>query len=319
MVQVPANPISHSTALGRRIRTDDLATLGTSTQSLFEAAVADRRWDLADNLAVYYHDEILRIRDALVVWLDDILDVGVAGFGAGRHEAAASWLLRGLRTFDPASGDLTTARGALERRDAALALRACEQLRLRWVALHDTYVAWIQDLLTGIAERDGEDAILEVLKRTYERLWKIRYARWDDLAPIERLQLSVEGMRGHLSGARRRGDVGIIEEHDRFVMVLDPCGSCGVLRQGDPESGRPPCDPEGNRTPHQWTWGRTGVGWYAVHSPIVMEYLPLLRGEPPLRPHLDCDLPDRPCRWFVYKDRAQTRPQHAERLVTPVP
>lgn len=70
------------------------------------------------------------------------------------------------------------------------------------------------------------------------------------MAPLERLQLSVEGMRGHQSGRRRRGDVGVLEEHDRYVMVLDPCGSCGILRQGDPEGGRRPSDPAGNRVAH---------------------------------------------------------------------
>ena len=44
----------------------------------------------------------------------------------------------------------------------------------------------------------------------YEHIWKPRYATWGDMSPEERLQLSVEGMRGgHLSGPRHRGDVGL--------------------------------------------------------------------------------------------------------------
>ena len=44
------------------------------------------------------------------------------------------------------------------------------------------------------------------------------------------------------------------------------------------------------------------MSWYSIHSPIALEYLQMVDGRPPLRPLEDCDLPDRPCRWFIYKD-----------------
>lgn len=37
-------------------------------------------------------------------------------------------------------------------------------------------------------------------------------------------------------------------------------------------------------------------------------------GQPPLRPMEDCDLPDRPCRWFIDKDATKPRRVHHERL-----
>ena len=116
-------------------------------------------------------------------------------------------------------------------------------------------------------------------------------------------------MRGHLSGPSHRGDVGVLDEGDRYTMVLDPCGSCGVLRRGDPDSGRQPCRPAGTTTPHDWTWNRVGIGWYAVHSAIVMEWLQMKDGGPPLRPLEGCDT-DGPCRWFIYKDPAAARDEH---------
>ncbi|MCB0229316.1 MAG: hypothetical protein KDH90_09335, partial [Anaerolineae bacterium] len=59
--------------------------------------------------------------------------------------------------------------------------------------------------------------------------------------PHEKLALTVEGMRGgHFSGERRRGDVTVRDDGDRLVMVMELCGSGGVLRRGDPETGRPP-------------------------------------------------------------------------------
>jgi hypothetical protein len=141
------------------------------------------------------------------------------------------------------------------------------------------------------------------------------------MSPELRLQLSVEGMRGgHLSGPRHRGDVGVSDEGDRYVMSLDPCGSCGVLRRGDPDSGRPPHPSATNQEPHPWTQGRTGMSWYSVHSMIALEYIQMSEGKPPLRPLEDCDLPDRPCRWFIYKDVSKPRAVHYERQgFTPPP
>lgn len=308
------SPLTYSPRLGRAIRTDGIATLGTSTQTLVEEAVTGAAWEVAADLATYYSQELRRIGQALFTWMDDIVAFGLEQAAVGDPARAATWLLAGLRDFDPSSGDLERTLDRVAARDAEGAVAAIELLRVRWGSLHDTLVHWIQELLAGLARDAGEDAVFAVVERTYERLWQRRYADWDDMTPMERLQLSVEGMRGHMSGAGRRGDVGIVEEPDRYVMILDPCGSCGILRRGDPDSGRMPANPEGNRVAHPWTWGRTGVGWYAVHSPIVMEYLHLRRGEPPLRPLEDCDLAGLPCRWFIYRERGATRPEHAARM-----
>jgi len=303
---LPGSLVRHSDALGRPIRQDDLETLGTSTQTLAERALEAGEWRLAEVLIEYFWQEMHRIGEALFTWLEDIL-----GDDGPR-------VLRGLRAFDPSSGDRARALRACREREAAAAARDCELMRVRYAALHDALVAWIQELLTDVAATQGEEAVLAEVERAYERLWRPRYAAWWRMTPLERLQLSVEGMRGHLSGPRRRGDVGVAEEHDRYVMTLDPCGSCGILRRGDPESGRPAHRPAGTARPHPWSWQRTGVSWYAVHSPIVMEYLWLREGEPPFRPLEDCDT-ERPCRWFIYKEPALTRPEHYRRQGFPAP
>jgi hypothetical protein len=294
-------PVGESQALGRRIRRDGIATLGISSQTLAEHALRRRQWDLAAELIEYFFDEMRRIGEALFLWLEDIVACRLERSAARDAFPSAVVLLKGLRAFDPSSGDRAGSLEACARGDDDGAAAAAELMRVRYAALHDGLVAWIQELLADLAEDAGEDAVLDAVARAAERLWKPRYARWRDMSAEERLQLSVEGMRGHLSGPHRRGDVGIEEYPDRYVMVLDPCGSCGILRRGDPESGRPAAAPRGNRQRHPWTWNRTGVGWYAVHSPIVMEYLWLRDGQPPMRPHEGCDGPG-PCRWTVPKD-----------------
>jgi hypothetical protein len=43
-----------------------------------------------------------------------------------------------------------------------------------------------------------------------------------------------------------------------------------------------------------------------------MEYIWMRDGRPPFRPLESCDRLA-PCRWFIYKDPARTRPEHYER------
>jgi hypothetical protein len=309
----PLSPIRHSEVLGRPIRQDGLATLGISTQTWAEVAIAEEHFGLALELTEYFAREIAIMNDVLFVWLTDILDYRLARAGA-TETGLGDALLSGYRRFEPGSGDLERARAALAAQDGPAAIAAIELMRVRWAAQHDGLVAWIQEVQTEIAGTFGEDAIRESVTLAYEHIWKPRYELWGTMIPELRLQLSVEGMRGgHLSGPRHRGDVGLSDEGDRYVMSLDPCGSCGVLRRGDPDSGRPPHPSATNQEPHPWTQGRTGMSWYRVHSMIALEYIPMSEGKPPLRPLEDCDLPDRPCRWFIYKDTSKPRAVHYER------
>jgi hypothetical protein len=310
----PESPIAFSAVLGRPIRQDDISTLGTSTQTLAEGALREGRWDLAAEHCEYFASEIAIMNEVLFVWLADILDYRLARAGHA-EPGLGRMLVAGLRAFEPGRGDLDRAVDAIGQGQPERAEAAIELMRTRWAAQHDGLVVWIQELLSEIARTFGEDAVRESVTQAYERIWKPRYESWARMSPEERLQLSVEGMRGgHLSGPRHRGDVGITDEGDRYVMWLDPCGSCGILRRGDPDSGRPPHQPAGNTEPHAWTWGRVGMSWYSVHSPIALEYIQMVEGRPPLRPLQDCDLPDRPCRWFIYKDPAAARRIHYERM-----
>ena len=310
----PYGLLEYSELLGRRIRTDGLETLGVSSLTLFGRAARAGEAETARALLDYFWEETLRIGDALFQWMGQIFSDRIErDLSVTDALRVPERLLEGIHRYDPSDGDRARSLAALELGDAEAAIQHAEIGRVRYAALHDAYVAWIQQLLTGLALDHGEDAVLEVVLRSYEVLWKQRYSVWEQMTPEQRLQLSVEGMRGHLSGTGRRGDVGVIDEGDRFTMVLDPCGSCGILRRGDPDSGRPPSEPSSNKIAHAWTWFETGKSWYSLHSPIVMEWLDMREGRPPFRPLENCDTSG-PCRWFIYKDPDAARPEHYERM-----
>lgn len=195
------------------------------------------------------------------------------------------------------------------------AIELLDYMRLEYKIIHDFLVRWIQDLKTYIADKTGEESVMEAVRHTYEAGWKPRYQLWETMTPEEKLQLTVEGMRGHFSGPGRRGDVSIDEEKDRYVIRFDPCGSGQILRRGDPETGESPYPTDGvNKKAHDWTWNKTGVHWYCSHCCSVTEWMTMQDLGYPLRP-VDYDHdPHKPCTWYIYKDPLQTPQAFYDRI-----
>ncbi|MCO6451763.1 MAG: hypothetical protein J5I90_13345 [Caldilineales bacterium] len=315
--------------LGRMLRVDDLETLGVSTQTLAEEAIRAGRIDEAVALVDYFHQEMRIMHNIMITWLTDISRYIVAR--AGETENASditNTLFKTWRTylFGEALRSRCTEAIRAATHDPLIAEEAIDlldKMRLEFKNPHDVLVAWVQNLLAGIAERWGEEAVLESILETHQSIWGDRYENWLKLTPHERMALTVEGMRGgHFSGERRRGDMTLRDDGDRLVMVMELCGSGGVLRRGDPETGRPP-HPLGehgvNQIPHDWTWQKTGVHWYCSHCAIAMEWLPYRQRGQLLRPLDHVMDHDAPCTWYVYKDEADTRAYHYPRTNSPTP
>jgi len=343
--------LEHHAVLGRLLRVDDLDTLGVSTQTLAEEAIQAGRLDEAIALVDYFHQEMRIMHTIMRTWLTDITRYLIARGGPSDNASELSTALLDIWRTYPLGEALR------ERcKEAILASRTgspseglpvllLDQMRLEFKVPHDVLVAWVQDLLTTIASRWGEEAVLESILQTHQSIWGDRYDRWLELTPHERLALTVEGMRGgHFSGERRRGDVTVRDDGDRLVMVMELCGSGGVLRRGDPETGRGP-HPVGqrdasaalsmtqddgdasaalgligvNQQPHDWTWQKTGIHWYCSHCAIAMEWLPGRQRGQLLRPLDHVMDPSAPCTWYIYKDEADTRAYHYPCTGQPIP
>jgi len=315
----------HSDAIGRVLRLDDLSTLGVSTQTLAEDAIARGDWEQARRLVDYFYEEMRIMHGILTTWIRDILRYVVEHSGAddAGARAASAGMARMLETYPIGQAGRERCREAIAIGDAAAAVDWLDRMRLEFKNPHEMLVAWIQDLLTYVAATWGEKAVLDSILETHQSIWGDRYARWDQMTAHEKLALTVEGMRGgHFSGPRRRGDMTLVDEGDRLTMIMQPCGSGGVLRGGDPETGRPPypIDAHGvNEEPHLWTWQKTGIHWYCAHCCISMEWLPGRKRGRPLRPLDHVVDPAAPCTWYIYKDEAETRAYHYPRsgLETP--
>jgi hypothetical protein len=179
--------------------------------------------------------------------------------------------------------------------------------------LHDLFCDWIWNLLDFIARRHGEEEMHQAL-RASQGGWMLRRTWRGFLAmTVEaRVQLTAEIMRAHHGGPKQDGELEVIEDEEKFTILMDPCGSGGRMRRGDPVDGTPsrlgpPYDFGVTQAAHDWCFGEKGVPYYCVHC-AINEKLPMEWGGHPLWvTDYDPD-PDKPCAWLFYK-RADDIPE----------
>ena len=323
--------VVRSESFGRPIRQDPPRQLGVPTQYL--AMLAARRGDFeaAETLARYMQQEADHIFDSMMtLWLSQLLDYADQSLGLSRFAT----LMRVPRQHIWASlqrvGNdfVAEAVDALGDRDIASFDMALSHARRVYKTMGDETVKFVQDILTEVAQAEGEDGPAAAMREPYENIWRRRYATWESLTGAERLQLSCEGMRAHFGGPTRQGEFLVTDEGSRYRMSFAGCGTGGVLRRGDVETGEGPYPTEGLvSSPKPYSWGRTGMPWYCVHCSLYLEHWPAREEGVNRRPVIFVDDADSPVttEWLVYKNLADTEdedylriwadpPRHAERV-----
>ncbi|HEY7013126.1 MAG TPA: hypothetical protein VH480_10240 [Streptosporangiaceae bacterium] len=302
--------LRHSERLGRRIRQDPPEQLGVPSQDLAVLALRRGETDLAVSLADYMMEEFGLLSDTVLNgWLSQLTEHLETRLGLpplllrvpGTHVWTA--LHRVALDFQQ---DAVAAILAGDTGQSALLLGHCRRVMK---TINDETVRFIQDILTVLDQRFGEQAPVDAMRGPYESIWRERYRSWEDLTAEEKLQLSCEGMRSHFGGPARDGAFVVRDEGDRYCMEFAACGTGGMLRYGDPETGEGPWPTAGvNRTPQPYTWGKTGVPWYCTHCSLYLEHWPAEDRGYPLRPVRYDDDPASPVStaWFIYKE-----PRHA--------
>jgi len=179
-------------------------------------------------------------------------------------------------------------------------------------ALHDTFCDWLWDLFTQIAERHGEEEMHQMLRLTQGGwMMKRSWLGFLKMRVEDRVYLTAEMMRAHHCGPDQDGTLDIADEGDHYTIRMDPCGSGGRMRRGDPVDGTPsrqgsPYNFGATKEARVWSWGQAGVPYYCVHC-VMNEVLPMEWGEHPLWvTDYEAD-PQKPCTWKFYK-RAEDIP-----------
>lgn len=186
-------------------------------------------------------------------------------------------------------------------------------------ALHDLYCDWIWDILTKTAEAQGEEAVYRLCRATQET-WMLRRT-WKGLLKMsveERVYINAEVMRAHRCGPKQDGGIEILEEEDRISIRMDPCGSGGRMRRGDPVAGTPsrlgpPYNFGVTQKAHPWSWGRVNVPYYCIHC-AVNEILPTEWGGYPLWVTDYAEDAEAPCVWHFYRAPERIPARYFERI-----
>ncbi len=122
----------------------------------------------------------------------------------------------------------------------------------------------------------------------------------ETLTPEELVVVIAEEFRAHFSGPGREGAIWVIEEADRYRIVLDPCGSGGRMRKTELFGV--------TKKTYPWSWNKSGVPYYCIHCAVMWEIIPIeLRGYP-IRINLCPDRSEDPCVHLFYK-RPQLIPE----------
>jgi hypothetical protein len=137
-----------------------------------------------------------------------------------------------------------------------------------------------------------------MMRRTWKALLK--------MSVEERVYINAEIMRSHRGGPKQDGSIEIVEDKDHISIRMDPCGSGGRMRRGDPVDGTPsrlgpPYNFGYTKEAHPWSWGRKKVPYYCIHC-AINEILPIEWGGYPLWVTGYSDDPFAPCYWHFYHD-----------------
>ena len=210
---------------------------------------------------------------------------------------------------------LRLAYAAMDRGDLDEAKRIVEYARLEWQVVHDMYVNWSWAFFSYIAQTYGEAELERAMRGILGSYYRARYDKAMAVDVKSQVQLAVEGLRGHLMGSGRQGEIEIVEEPERYKLVLNPCGSGGVARQRVEEGREPRPDLFGfSKRPWAWTWGRERVCLYCAHCAFVNEILAIENYGHPMRITEYPAQASDPCVWYIYKDPRRIPAEYYERV-----
>ena len=319
-VELRTDVLKYSARFGRAIRQDPPEQLGVPTQSLVFEALARGRRDEGLALAEYMLEEFRYLFDTMMSeWVGQLRDHAIQQLELRQGELLLRVPATHIWTALLKVGETMHADGlqAIRSGQTELAQTCLDHARRVFKTMNDEMVRFVQDLLTCLDNEGGEGAPIQALRGPYETIWRKRYADWESFSAEERLQLSCEGMRSHFGGPQRLGDFTVVDEGIRYRMSFAPCGTGGILRWGDPETGDGPWETTGvNRTPAPYTWGKVGVPWYCTHCNLYLEHWPAEDTGRLLRPVLYEDDPASPvsASWLIYKNLADTQAEDYERI-----
>lgn len=170
---------------------------------------------------------------------------------------------------------------------------------------HDLYVHWVGELTALLAEKAGEAAVQEFYRSFYERRSREGQDDFKFRLPIEDL---VRYRAKKFVGGGHDFNLKIREDEEKFIFVLDPCGSGGrLIRKSDDPRYR-------TKGAYPWSHLRTNIPYYCIHCFFIWEIRSM---ETVGYPRVVYEIPEKPgdpCIQLMYKDPKKIPEIYFERL-----
>ncbi|MDX1742431.1 MAG: hypothetical protein R3186_02390 [Ruegeria sp.] len=321
-------PLRHHEAMGSDIRAGTYTEHATSTYTLAEKAILNGAFDEAADLAEYTIREGQEAFDLFPDWMKIIpkymCDRGVDEATLQDADQRIQKLIANQdgSIFDPAAGwrdykaliaDVVQLCARRQESDAIVKLSTARSV---WRDTHDRLCDGVYGWVDAVARTLGEAEV----GLLWDHLMSPMYGYYDqydtDRNPWVRssdmlIHIALEGLRGHLTGPGRKGDLEVEEQKDRWAIRFDPCGSGGRTMRDDPDTGTGPRieAPYGfgvTTEQHDWAWNKTGVCLYCAHCCVLNEQMPIRRFGYPTRvvepPTWPAAKRGGKCTWYIYKD-----------------
>ena len=201
--------------------------------------------------------------------------------------------------------------GGIESKQAVeLFGRYVEQVRIR----HDCAVAYVWLYASALNDDRGQGFAEDAIEQSFHAcsFFEPMLGAVTSLGAEDLALMAAEHLRHHFSGPGREGGVEVIEESDRFRLVVEPCGTGGALRRRQQTEDLEGLSILAEASPA--TWGRAGqVPAYCAHC-AHNEIISARRlGYPAWVTEFDPD-PSKPCGWTVYKDPASIPDEYFTRI-----
>ncbi|TAK31672.1 MAG: hypothetical protein EPO21_17220 [Chloroflexota bacterium] len=159
-----------------------------------------------------------------------------------------------VRRDDLAAGPKDKAIQAIKAGQKEEAIRQIEAMIQEWHSLHDRLVETSNIFASFIAERLGEEAVGDAWHAVAHGPYKEAFRNLLKLSPVDITNFVCSAMRAH------HCQFHVEEDPEKFVVILDFCGSGGMLQKTGKAEGRR------TRAPYVWSDGQVGVSYYCVHE-----------------------------------------------------
>ncbi len=315
--------VAYEDFLGRDARSGDWSELARGTYSVVLEEIEQGRPESAARLLDVTLLEAGELHEIYGHWTDDVLAwlrardaEGLDADVAKLRGLLGDWAFDGFEEGWQSYCTLTKAGAAAILAGASDAAERVEAARASWQGTHDDAVDVLYGVLDIAVRREGEKCLRDIwdllLRDWYDahaRRLDVRLQDWAESARQLRMAI-LDGFHAHLSGPDRLGDIGFIEEEDRWGYRFAPCGSGGrTMSDATSDGGARPGPPYGfavTTEKHDWAWNTVGVCLYCVHCCLLNELTPIDRLGYPTRvidpPVWPDDRADPTCTWWVYKD-----------------